>query len=126
VARILARAFFMSVVLQPLSVPADERIEGIVRNTVVTHCDTTRRGGCAGTLTLERRTGARAEMLTIRVPLGTPISRGAERALLHTLEGQKVIVTQTTERGEAIARAIQVAEPRRSSPGAGSSANDVC
>ena len=126
VAGILARALFVSVLLQPMALPADERIEGVVRDTVVTHCDAARRGGCAGTLTLERRTGGRAEMLTIRVPLGTPISRGAERALLHTLEGQKVIVTQTTGRGELIARAIQVAEPPPASPAAGSSAHDVC
>src|SRR5574341_2364153 len=113
VARILARVLFVTALLQPLALLADEKIEGVVRSVAVTHCDATRRGGCAGTLTLERRTGGMAEMLTIRVPLGTPISRGAERALLHTLEGQKGIVTQTTERGELIARAIQVAEPPR-------------
>jgi hypothetical protein len=102
---------------------ADERIEGIVRDTVVTHCDATRRGGCAGTLTLERRVEGRMETLTINVPLGTPISRAGERVLLHALEGVSVIVTQTSGR---VARAIQVAEPPHSTPAAGSTSRDLC
>lgn len=122
----LARALVVGLLLQPLAAPAEERIEGVVRDAVVTHCDATRRGGCAGTLSLERSTDARTEVLTIRVPLGTPISRGAQRALLHTLEGQRVIVTQTTQRGELTARAIQVAEPPLASPAAGPGACDVC
>lgn len=109
-----------------LAAPADERIEGIVRGTVVTHCDATRRGGCAGTLTLERNTGGTMENLTINVPLGTPISRGGERVLLHALEGQTVIVTQINERGGRVARAIQVAEPPRAEPAAGSTSREVC
>jgi len=109
------------------SAPAvDERIEGIVRDTVVTHCDATRRGGCAGTLTLERRADGRTETLTINVPLGTPISRAGERVLLHTLEGKAVIVTQSTDRGGRVARAIQVAEFSRANPASGSSAYDAC
>jgi hypothetical protein len=78
---------------------ADERVEGVVRNTVVTHCDATRRGGCAGTLTLERRAGGGSGTLKIRVPLGTPISRGLEHATLGSLEGQTVIVTTTAKPG---------------------------
>lgn len=90
---------------------ADERVEGVVRNTVVTHCDATRRGGCAGTLTLERRAGGGVGNLMIRVPLGTPISRGLEHATLGSLEGQTVIVTTTAEPGGQVARAIEVVEP---------------
>jgi hypothetical protein len=45
------------------------------------------------------------------VPLGTPISRGGEHVLLHSLNGRTVIVTLTAERGDPVARAIQVAEP---------------
>lgn len=105
---------------------ADERIEGIVRDTVVTHCDATKRGGCAGTLTLERRAGGRTETLTIIVPLGTPISRAGEHVLLHALEGMSVIVTQTTGRGGRVALAIQVEEALHSEPAAGSTSRDLC
>ena len=87
---------------------ADERIEGVVRRTVVTHCDATRRGGCAGTLTLERRAGDPAAILIIKVPLGTPISRGLEHATLGSLEGQTVIVTTSADPGGRGARAIEV------------------
>ena len=125
VARILVAAALFAAMLQP-AIPADERIEGVVRDTVVTHCDATRRGGCAGTLTLERRAGGKIETLTINVPLGTPISRGAERALLHTLEGERVIVTQITDRGSRIARAIELAESPRAGPASGSSSPDIC
>ena len=126
VARILLAAALFAAMLQPAIPAAEERIEGIVRDTVVTHCDTTRRGGCAGALTLERRATGNIETLSINVPLGTPISRGAERALLHTLEGKRVIVTQITDRGSRVARAIRLAEPPRASPASGSSSLDIC
>jgi hypothetical protein len=89
----------------------DEKVEGVVRRTKVTHCDVTKAGGCAGTLTLERDIGARVEMLAIRVPLGTPISRGSERVHLHRLAGSTVVVTLVAQRGAAVAQAIQVTEP---------------
>lgn len=114
--------------LLPLAAAADaeERIEGIVRDTVVTHCDATRRGGCAGTLTLERHAGGRRNSLIIKVPLGTPISRGEERVLLHALQGHAVIVTQISEGSGRVARAIQVAEPPDAETAAGSTARDLC
>jgi hypothetical protein len=116
----------ISILLLAPAALAEERIEGIVRDTVVTHCDATRRGGCAGTLTLERQAEGRIETLTINVPLGTPISRAGERVLLHALEGMRVIVTQTTGRGGRVARAIQVAETPHSTPAVGSTSRDLC
>ncbi len=122
--------FLVSIALLLLLAPAaraDKRIEGIVRDTVVTHCDATRRGGCAGRLMLERGAGGRMEILTIEVPLGTPISHDGEHVLLHALEGMSVIVTQATGRGGRVARAIQVDEASDSAPAAGgSSARDLC
>ncbi|MGH8691616.1 MAG: hypothetical protein ACREUS_11380 [Burkholderiales bacterium] len=105
---------------------ADERVEGIVRDTVVTHCDATRRGGCAGTLRLQRRASAGAETLTITVPLGTPISRDGERALLHSLDGKAVIVTLSGRRSSLVARAIEVAEPSRAGAAAGPGSPETC
>jgi hypothetical protein len=67
---------------------ADERIEGIVLRTKVTHCDVTKAGGCAGTLTLARPGAGKAEPLTLRVPLGTPISCAGERMYLHALQAR--------------------------------------
>ena len=98
----------------PLRGEADARIEGVVRDTVVTHCDASRQGGCAGTLMLERRSAGGIETVTIKVPLGTPISRGFERVLLHSLEGLNAVVTQFDDGGTRVARAIQVAEPESS------------
>jgi hypothetical protein len=89
---------------------SEERIAGIVRGTRVTHCDVTKRGGCAGTLTLQRA-GGKGEAMTIQVPLGTPISRGDERVFLHALTGKTVLVTLSADRGARVARAIEVAEP---------------
>lgn len=89
----------------------EERVEGVVLDTVVTHCDATRRGGCAGRLTLERQAGGKPQILTVRVPLGTPISRGVEHATLGSLEAETVIVTYATDGSGRVARAVQVAEP---------------
>lgn len=109
--------------LLPLTTAADaeERIEGIVRDTVVTHCDATRRGGCAGRLTLEHCAGGQQSNLIINVPLGTPISHGPDRVLLQALKGQAVIVTQTyDEEGGRVALAVQVVERPDSETAAGS------
>ena len=125
-AHVLAGLAISTLLQLALAALADERIEGIVRDAVVTHCDAPRRGGCAGTLTLERRADERIETLTINVPLGTPISRAGERVLLHALEGMSVIVTQTAGRGGRVARAIQVAETAHSTPASGSTARDLC
>jgi hypothetical protein len=109
--RVLLAASLVGFAVQALHALADERIEGVVRRTAVTHCDATKKGGCAGTLTLERDIGGTVEMLAIRVPLGTPISRGSEMVRLHALAGNTVVITLVTQRGAAVAQAIQVTEP---------------
>ncbi len=81
-----------------------------MRRTTVTHCDVTKAGGCAGTLTMERRTDGKAGPLTVRVPLGTPISCGNDDVHLHRLHGKTVVVTLTSDRNGSVARAVQVAE----------------
>lgn len=106
---LLAMSLFV-LVSRGSGVLADERIEGIVNATRVTHCDSTRRGGCAGTLSLRPAHG-KGGVLVIQVPLGTPISRGGEHALLHSLNGRTVIVTLASGSGSRVAQAIQVEEP---------------
>jgi hypothetical protein len=108
--RLLLAVSLFALVSHASSALADERVEGVVHATWVTHCDATKRGGCAGTLSL-RPTHGVGPALTIQVPLGTPISRGGEHVLMHSLNGRTVIVTLAAERGDPVARAIQVAEP---------------
>lgn len=87
---------------------SQEKIEGKVVGTKLTHCDmNVKVGGCAGTLKLERMAGDKLEELTINVPLGTPIKRGTETVYLPALRGKTVVVTQVTEKNERVARAIE-------------------
>lgn len=83
---------------------AQEKLEGKVLSTKVTVC-TFKPGGCEGTMVLETAT---PEQVTIKVPLGTMIQKGSETVFLPTLRGRIVTVTHVTEKGERIARAIDV------------------
>lgn len=121
----LVFALMVSLAL-PLQGEADARIAGVVRDTVVTHCDASRQGGCAGTLTLERQSAGGIETVTIKVPLGTPISRGFEAVLLHSLQGQRVLVTQVLDGGARVARAVEVAEPEFAAPLAHPGLRELC
>lgn len=88
---------------------SQEKIEGKVVGTKLTHCDmNVKIGGCAGTMKLERKAGDKAEELTINVPLGTPITRGSETVYLPALRGKTVVVTQVTEKNERVAKAIEL------------------
>lgn len=90
---------------------AQEKIEGKVVGTKLTHCDmNVKIGGCAGTLKLERKASDKTEELTFNVPLGTPITRGSETVYLPALRGKTVIITQVTEKNERVAKAIEVAK----------------
>ena len=56
---------------------AQEKVEGKVVSTKLTHCDmNVKIGGCAGTFTMERKAEGKNEELKVNVPLGTPITRG--------------------------------------------------
>lgn len=100
-------AALLLLTLAPLAL-AQERIEGKVVGTKLTHCDmNVKIGGCAGTMKLERKAGDKTEELTINVPLGTPIRKGAETVYLPALRGKTVAVTQAMEKNERIAKAIE-------------------
>ncbi len=114
--RVLPVAIFFALVQHLPGALAEERIKGIVRGITVTHCDATIRGGCAGTLTMEQPADGKLVRLTIKVPLGTPISHGGETILLHMLQGHTVVVTQVAERGVRAALAIEVLEPDLACP----------
>jgi hypothetical protein len=110
-ARVALAASLLALVGQLAHALADERIEGVVRHTTVAHCDATKAGGCAGTLIMERQTDGKAGPLTVRVPLGTPISCGNDNVHLHRLHGKTVVVTLISDSNGTVARAVQVAEP---------------
>ncbi len=88
---------------------AQEKIEGKVVSTKLTHCDmNVKIGGCAGKLTMERQADGKKEELTFNVPLGTPITRGGETQYLPALRGKTVVITQVIEKNERVAKAIEV------------------
>lgn len=87
---------------------AQEKIEGKVTGTKLTHCDmNVKIGGCAGTMKLERKAGDKTEELTFNVPLGTPIRKGTETVYLPALRGKTVSVTHAMEKNERVAKAIE-------------------
>ncbi len=124
--RVLPAAIFFALPQHLPGALAEERIKGVIRGITVTHCDATIRGGCAGTLTLEQPADGKLVRLTIKVPLGTPISREGESILLHMLQGHTVVVTQDIERGPRAALAIEVVEPSFACPHSPDGSADPC
>ena len=89
-----------------------ERVEGVVVSTKLTKCSF-KPGGCEGNLVLETQQGDTKEQLTIQVPLGTQIKKGTEDILLPALRGNLVAVTQVSEKGEKVAKLIEVIKPAK-------------
>jgi hypothetical protein len=87
---------------------AQEKIEGKVVGTRLTHCDmNVKIGGCAGTLTMESRADGKTEEIQVEVPLGTPITRGSETVYLPALRGKTVVITHVREKNLRVAKAIE-------------------
>ena len=86
---------------------ADARIEGVVTSTKLTTCEF-KPGTCEGSLVLERKEGGKPNEVTIKVPKGTVITKGSDHLFLPGLKGNAVAVTYTEERGEKVAKAIEV------------------
>lgn len=100
-------AVFAAMVLHLTAAWAQERLEGKVTGTKLTACQF-KPGGCEGTLTLETSVGGKTQEITVKVPLGTMIKRENEVVYLPALRGKLVAITHVTDRGEKIARAIEV------------------
>lgn len=92
-------------------VSAQDRLEGKVLSTTLTHCDF-KPGGCAGHLVLEATLAGKPTQITVQVPLGTMIKRGGETAYLPTLNGSAVIIVLNPSKTERIAKSIE-AQPGR-------------
>lgn len=100
---------FLVLALQATAASAQEKIEGKVVGTKLTHCDmNVKIGGCAGTLTMERKAGDKTEELTFNVPLGTPITRAGRTEYLPALRGETVVIKHVSEKNEHVAKAIEV------------------
>lgn len=111
VSRLLA--LLVAAALVPAAL-AQEKTEGKVVGTKLTHCDmNVKIGGCAGTLTMERKAAGKTEELTIKVPLGTPITRGSETVYLPALRGQFVAVSYIVDKSEKLAKSVEVLELKR-------------
>lgn len=85
---------------------AEDRIEGTVVRTKLTQCDmATHR--CEGSFDLQAGKSSKEET-TIRVVADTTITKGDERLYLPALRKNVVSVTYVTDKGEKVARAIEV------------------
>lgn len=105
---LLPLAFLSLAGFAPLAF-AQEKLEGRVVGTKLTHCDmSVKVGGCAGTLTLESKARGDKQELRINVPLGTPITRAGETMYLPALRGKNVVVTHVMDKNERVAKAIEV------------------
>lgn len=92
-------------------VSAQDRLEGKVLGTTLTHCDF-KPGGCAGNLVLEATQAGKAAQVTVQVPLGIMIRRGNETAYLPTLQGSTVVIVLDPSKDERTAKSIE-AQPGR-------------
>lgn len=91
----------------PAPALTQERLQGKVVATMLTHCDF-KPGGCAGNLTLETTPQGQASQVMIDVPLGTPIRKGNETVYLPALRGKAVNIVLVTEKGKKTARSVDV------------------
>lgn len=96
----------------PSAAFAVETIEGKVTGTELTACDfATKR--CQGYLTVDGKGSSKTDALKIRVVGDIPIRNGSEAVLLPTLRGSVVSVSYEKEKGENVAKSIEVVQSRK-------------
>ncbi len=91
----------------PVIMAAEERIEGSVVSTTLTSCEF-KPGTCEGSLVLKTKGGGKDEQVTIKVPKGTQIKKGDDHLFLPGLKGSRVVIAYVTEKGERVAKSIEV------------------
>ena len=89
---------------------AQQTIEGIVVSAKLTACDP-RPGGCEGSLVLEPKSGTSGPV-TMKVVRGTQITEGDKPLVLPGTNRRFVAITYVEDKGEKIARSIQVRDAR--------------
>ena len=86
---------------------AQEKIEGKVLQTKLTACEF-KPGSCAGSMVIEADRQGKPEQVTVQVRLGVPIKHGGEYLYLPALRGSVVSVAHVNEKGEFVAKSIDV------------------
>lgn len=98
----------------PTAGSADEKLEGNVVGTNLTLCHPRPGGGgCEGTLTLETKTAGATQRLELKVIADTIIKKDREATVLPATEGSAVLVSYVTEKGQRVAKSIDVIGPAR-------------
>jgi hypothetical protein len=93
---------------------ADEKVEGNVISTNLTLCHPRPSGGgCEGTLTLQTKTGGTAQQVAIKVIADTIIKKDNDFLFLPATQGNAVVVSYVTEKGQKVAKSIDVVGPAR-------------
>lgn len=85
---------------------AQQHIEGTVVSTKLTACDM-KPGTCEGSMVLDTK-GTTPGQVTIKVRKGTQIKHGEGHLLLPGTRGRAVAVTYVENKGEMIAKSIEV------------------
>ena len=93
----------------PSTAYAQEKTEGTVVSTKLISCEF-KPGGCEGSLVLETKGAGKSSQVSIKVPKGTLIKKGDETVYLPGLRGNLVSVTHVTEKGELVAKSIDVVQ----------------
>lgn len=111
---VLRAALAATVAGVPAGTYADEKLEGNVVHTNLTLCHPRPGGGgCEGTLTLETKTGGTAQQMLIKVIADTIIKRDQDALLLPATQGNAVVVSYVTDKGQKVAKSINVIGPAR-------------
>ena len=106
---VLMTGFVVMVAVVPTASFADERVEGKVVRAELTLCDPRPTGGgCQGTLTLEMKADGATQQVAITVIADTIIRKGQDYLLLPATQGSSVVVSYVTDKGQKIARSIDV------------------
>jgi hypothetical protein len=106
---VLLTAFAVMAGVAPTMSVADEKLEGKVVRTDLTLCHPgPKGGGCEGTLMLETTAGGTSQQVAIKVIAGTIIRRGQEFLLLPQTQDNSVVVSYVAEKGQKVAKSIDV------------------
>ncbi len=97
----------VALLVAPSAAVAQDQVEGTVASATLTKCDM-KPGTCEGSLVLDTREGGKLAQVTIKVPKGTTIKKGPDHLFLPGVKGQPVLISYVTEKGERVARSIEV------------------
>jgi len=109
-------AISMAGVMVSVAGMAEEKIEGKVSRTKLTACHPRASGGgCEGNLTLETNVDGKAQQMPIKVVADTIIRKGKDYLFLPATQGSTVAVTYAVEKGEKVAKSIDVLAGKKGS-----------